>query len=669
MPATSRRTTRVSTSDSADARASSTSSKRKTGSSAASSTSSSTRSSAASSGVIPTVAARNASNKKFDRKERRLEDLLDDTIVADDARRVDISMGAFEPVKAASASSSKRSRQDAEAAARKLKQATARREEPPKTKRKLRQSESTLFPSLLSPCLTLTLVRGLRLTALGDESDDDFIFSREPARRNGAAVSSSSSSASTSSAPTTSAASRNGLPTSLSGRTVFEPLPDEAGGETPIIRRNQAFRAGLENKPRRPTGREAEQQSRRSSLNLKGQRRVSELRDGTVAHPHEDVPDYELYRHCSDQIPPVVRMKHIISWIIKRSLNIATGKAELPVRPRDAAKKTKGKAKESNELPTFNEAELKLLRSRESEVTAVLEQVLADLNEGVFGINWMGQNDEAKSKHLQPHPRNESNRKAAAQLSAIVDAMRSESQAWSKELTRLEDYEVETARLEALLQDDSTADSGDVIAWDRQDLDEAGLQQLRDAEAAVEWLGRLQGDATTETAKAKPRSKGRSSKAANARQDEEAADLKGTEHDARWNDVEYNVDLLRSQSHQFAQLESLASRYVRTVSAHAAQALRDRTSSSSALAGTSSSSAKGGRGKAAAKKGRGGGGSGQLEMLLSGVRESRSITQPTADASTAADQSVADVSASMAAVEPDESDPTDLLRALARMRD
>ena len=300
---------------------------------------------------------------------------------------------------------------------------------------------------------------------------------------------------------------------------------------------------------------------------------------------------------------------------------------------------------------------------------------------------------------MQAHPRNESNRKAAAQLSAIVESMRNESQAWNKELTRLEDYEAETSRLETLLEQDNTTESGDVIAWDRQDLNETGLQQLRDAEAALDRLLRPEGHEVADTAKPKSRSKGRTSKAAAARNEDEA-ELKGTEHDTRWADVEFNVsistspylnadtplcqghtnteadqlprcipqvDLLRSRSHQFAQLESLASRYVRTVSAHAAQALRDRTSSSSAMAGTSSSSAKGGRRKTAAGKKDG---SERLEVLLSGVRESRSISQPSTDtkSSNAADQSMADQSTSMVAVEPDESDPTDLLRALARMQ-
>lgn len=244
------------------------------------------------------------------------------------------------------------------------------------------------YTDVASPLPPFTLF----YSALGEESDDDFIFSREPARRAGP----TSSAVTGISAAARVQASRNGASIPSSSRTVFEPLPDAAGGETPIIRRNQAFRAGLEKHPRRPSGREAEQ-NRRSSLNLKGQRRVSSLRDGTAAYPHDDVPDHELFRHCSDQLPPVVRMKHLIGWILKRSLDIADGRAELPVRSRDAAKKSKGKAKESNELPVFSEDELKLIRSRRSELAAVLEQLLTDLNEGVFGISWMGRSEEVSS--------------------------------------------------------------------------------------------------------------------------------------------------------------------------------------------------------------------------------------------------------------------------------
>ncbi len=616
---------------------------------------------------------------------------MDSSFAADDTRRMDMSMGAFQPIKS---STSKRSREEVDAAARKVKQASSRRDEPPKAKRKLRQSKSEADMQPSSPRLSTPVADSdlaLLPLALGEESDDDFVFSREPARRNGPAA--SSSSAAVGSAAARAQLSRNGASVPSSSRTVFEPLPDAAGGETPIIRRNQAFRAGLEKQPRRPTGREAAEQSRRSSLNLKGQRRVSSLRDGTAAYPHEDVPDHELFRHCSDQLPPVVRMKHLVGWILKRSLDIARGKAELPVRSRDAAKKAKGKAKEADELPMFSEAELKLIRSRSGEFDSVLQQLLTDLNDGVFGISWMGATDEVSvpisvehdertiadqnlfttsqkdGKRQTPHPRNESNRKASAQLSAIVEAMRNESLAWSKELTRLEDYEAETSRLEALLDDEGAAKSGDVIAWDRQDLDEAGLQQLRDAEAAMEWLQKLETEDAADAPKAKSRTKGRASRAAQARgADDDNEQLQGTEHDPRWADVEFNVDLLRSRSHQFAQLESLASRYVRTVSAHAAQALRDRTSSSSALAGTSSSSAKLGRRKAATDTNDGGHGSSErLEALLSGVRESRSISTTGAESRPSApDQSVADVSASTF-VEPDESDPTDLLRALARM--
>ncbi len=101
-------------------------------------------------------------------------------------------------------------------------------------------------------------------------------------------------------------------------------------------------------------------------------------------------------------------------------------------------------------------------------------------------------------------------------------------------------------------------------------LDEAGLQQLRDAEAAVEWLRRLEADETARTTESQTTFQGTHIQSATAQQDNEA-ELKGSEHDPRWADVEFNVDLLRSRSHQFAQLESLANRYVRTVSAHAAK--------------------------------------------------------------------------------------------------
>lgn len=236
---------------------------------------------------------------------------------------------------------------------------------------------------------------------------------------------------------------------------------------------------------------------------------------------------------------------------------------------------------------------------------------------------------------MQPHPRNVSNREAEAKLGAIVDKMTQESKAWAKEQLRIEDYEAETSRLEELLAaeeadaDDTVASQvDDVLEWTPEDLDEATARQLKDAEAALTWIDRLVSGQAASTTKGKARRQ-------SAKSDENAT-AQGTELDPRWKDVEYNVDLLRSRSHQFAQLESLAARYVRTVSAQAAQALRDRTSSGD----------------------RAGGSKGRLDRLLSGVRESRS------DAGLAAGEKREDEAEQ--AFEPDESDAMDLLRALAK---
>lgn len=636
MAIMSRRSSRLSNSLTDDDFAPSTSKRRTAAASSSSASASSSRSSAASSGIIPTVAARNAASKTgLTRKETRLEDLLDDTM-GDETRRMDVSIGAFlsEP------SQPKRRAVDIDSTLKKAKTG----DKNAKPKRKLRQT-------------------------LGEEAEDDFVFTREPTR-NPPIVNNRT------------ASQRNGLPTTVATatRTTFEPLSDARDGETPIIRRNQAFRAGLEKHPRLPTGKEASSH-RRSSLGLKGQKRVSSLRDGTVAYPHDGVPDHELYRHCSADLPPVIRMKHLTAWILKRSLDIALSNADLLPSSTKASSK-KGKAITSA-LPTFTEAELKLVQSKQAELTAVLEQVLTDLNSGAFGISWM--DTQTKNSGLKPHPRNDSNRQASTALGATVDKMTQESRAWSKELVRIEDYEAETLRLEQLLAA-GTSESQDVIAWDRHDLDETGLRQLQDAEAAMEALRRLDADdavtlSVEPPAKGKtPRGgKGRASKAAAVVADATPVDLQGTQRDARWQDVEFNIDLLRSRSHQYAQLETLAAKYIRTVSAHAAQALRDRTSSSSALTGTSTtSSSQRGKRKVTAGVDRGAG-TDRLEMLLSGVRESKSISSTDIVAAAAqhqhdtphlADHSIATTVGDLTTVQPfeaDETDPTDLLRALARM--
>ena len=87
-----------------------------------------------------------------------------------------------------------------------------------------------------------------------------------------------------------------------------------------------AVNAAVRPEPRAPLPRPP----RRNSMNVKGMRRVSSLRDGAPAYPHDDIPDDVLYKHCSDQVPPVVRMKHLLSWTLHRSIPQALAEASLP---------------------------------------------------------------------------------------------------------------------------------------------------------------------------------------------------------------------------------------------------------------------------------------------------------------------------------------------------
>ncbi|SPO39194.1 uncharacterized protein PSFLO_04673 [Pseudozyma flocculosa] len=570
---------------------------------------------------------------------------------------------------------------------------------------------------------------------LGEEAEGEFIFQRDvgpqrkaastqasngahaaaaaampppamgaPAARKRRAASPSSGKQPSSSS---SSSSRAGSSRSVVGRTTYEPLPDEAAGETPIIRRNQAFRAGLEVHPGSggsgtSGGRRSGGSGRRSSLGLKGEKRRSSLRDPAVAaYPHDDVPDHELFRHCPPDTTPQIRMRHLMGWSLKRSLGAALGElgASKTTAPSAA---TKGKRKKADAaLPALTEAEKRELSQHREGILRVLEQLLSDLHCGAFGINWIGENDPAPGgPALQPHPRNASNIEAKSRLASTVQNMSSERKQWEKEQWQIEAYEADTAELERQLaatsddeKDLASVDDLPEVEWDEdEDLSDFGRQQLHDARRAIAALdGLLSGnpvgppDATAKPPASKGKARARSSKAAADAKEAAAAaaltaaeDTQGSEQDSRWKDVEFNVDLLRARSHQFAQLQLLASRYVRTVSAQNAQALRDRTSASSsyanAAAGTkrSGSMSRGASAEADSDEASAGGGAGRLDRLLGGIRESRSDIGSGAEPAPAVKRqrtSSKDGSQeppSTDRFEPDESDAMDLLRALAK---
>ncbi|CAD6905855.1 unnamed protein product [Tilletia controversa] len=197
---------------------------------------------------------------------------------------------------------------------------------------------------------------------LNEEVVDDFVFTRveQPVASTSRAETSTKRNGASSSRRSQNVAVSTSTAAGAASASTSRPLlMDEVEGETPIIRRNQAFRSDAPATPaqqrrkepketkdensrsrkgKRPEGSSLRQtlglgqpsgpeaggsssSSRRSSLNTKSSRRRSSLRDGrTPAYPHRDVPASELYRHVNAHMGPVPRLKAIFGWILERGV-------------------------------------------------------------------------------------------------------------------------------------------------------------------------------------------------------------------------------------------------------------------------------------------------------------------------------------------------------------
>lgn len=230
----------------------------------------------------------------------------------------------------------------------------------------------------------------------------------------------------------------------------------------------------------------------------------------------------------------------------------------------------------------------------------------------------------SSSVQKKPHPRNIANTSSSERLSLHLESLTREVEAWRTEEAKLDAYEEETRRLveEARTNlalegpDDVTLPSGgaepELLEWADTDLSEGQLEQLQEARRALAyeapWAagdGGTRGDAAVRAASLSlgTRASQFSSRKDGKRRASDGVDrglveeaYRGTELDDRWSDVEFHADLLRSQTHRYAQLSSLADRYLSEVSTRATRALRDladgtvrSASSSGATSGSSAS--------------------------------------------------------------------------------
>ncbi|KAK0534961.1 hypothetical protein OC834_001694 [Tilletia horrida] len=280
---------------------------------------------------------------------------------------------------------------------------------------------------------------------LNEEEVDDFVFTRvdPPAATSSRADTSTKRNGASSSSRKSNHAAGS---TSVSASTTHPLLADVADGETPVIRRNKAFRTGAA--PATPGNNTTEKSvsradasasrskrskrseagsslrqtlgigqpstsqqanastSRRSSLTTKSSRRRSSLRDGrTPAYPHRDVPATELYRHVNAQAGPLPRLKAIFGWILERGVEDgAKGTLEpttvpplpdpVPIPPSDEKKgKKKGKASAANlaparppPQPVLNDADRADLTSMTSSATLFRAVLSATLSKTVADL-------------------------------------------------------------------------------------------------------------------------------------------------------------------------------------------------------------------------------------------------------------------------------------------
>lgn len=342
--------------------------------------------------------------------------------------------------------------------------------------------------------------------------------------------------------------------------------------------------------------------ARRNSMSVKGMRRVSSLRDGAPAYPHDDIPDDVLYRHCSDQVPPVVRMKHLLSWTLHRSIPQALANAPLPklgkrrhgqVRPGDDAELAMLAPIPPEALHQLTEQEKQHIAEVSPILQRVVQDTLRDLNDGLIGISWLRHEEKNNVRSLKPHPRNESNRQAEKQLQGMLEQLNSELASWKEHEAEIDVIHEEAEALEAKavslrehaaskrkgrgqIDDGAGVDEEQALAdevelarfqpsdtnaeraWTWADADDNARRQLTLVESVFASIEKL-------------------NHAVACRDPSEDTDLQGTEVDVRLNSLEWSVDKIYHRLHSIEQLDELSSAYIRRVSNRAAQALFERT--------------------------------------------------------------------------------------------
>ncbi|CCG82206.1 Kinetochore protein mis13 [Taphrina deformans PYCC 5710] len=166
--------------------------------------------------------------------------------------------------------------------------------------------------------------------------------------------------------------------------------------DTPIIRKNQALRQNGGD------GR------RRSSLSMRG-KRASSIGNGFQSLPHPDIPASEFYKHISEDLPDPVRMKQLLAWCARKSIDDSKS------RPSLHGKETDEQIQAANIARTIE------------------EEVLKDLIENKITTSWYHQPDQPLTVlEKKPHPQNVNNAAKMKEMEEKIAQLEAEERTWNE---------------------------------------------------------------------------------------------------------------------------------------------------------------------------------------------------------------------------------------------
>lgn len=142
-------------------------------------------------------------------------------------------------------------------------------------------------------------------------------------------------------------------------------------------------------------------------------KRASSIGNGFQSLPHPDIPASEFYKHISEELPDPVRMKQLLAWCARRSID------------------------ESKTRPSLHGAETDEQIQAANIARTIEEEVLKDLIENKITTSWYHQPDHPLATlEKRPHPQNVNNSAKIKEMEERIAQLKAEEVIWSDLLVK-----------------------------------------------------------------------------------------------------------------------------------------------------------------------------------------------------------------------------------------